>query len=316
VKDLLGGLVVPLVTPMERPGVPSVEAAVPLLHAMAGAGVRRLMLFGSNGEGPLVRADRVPGYVAGLVERWRDLVEGAVVLVNVTAAGTDEVRQRAEQVAAGGPDALVLSPPTYFRHRADEVVAHYAALAGCGLPVVAYNAPRYATPLTESSVDALVALPHVVGIKDSSGDPALLAYLIAATRDRDDFTVSQGDERRLAEALRAGAGGIVPGTANLAPRLAAEMVAAHEAGDDAELDRLQDLTLRLTELHAVRPGVPAVKALLARWGLCPPHVAPPLAPCTPQETRDLARAVRPVGGHLLAPSGRGIGQITEAFRPR
>jgi 4-hydroxy-tetrahydrodipicolinate synthase len=300
VKHLLGGLVVPLVTPMERPGVPSAEAAAPLLRAMADAGVRRLMLLGSNGEGPLLRADRIPGYVTGLVKRWRDLVDDGVVLVNVTAAGTDEVLQRAEGVADGA-DALVLSPPTYFRHRPDEVVAHYAALAGAGLPVVAYNAPRYATPLTGPTVAGLVALPHVVGVKDSSGDPALLASLIAAAGRRTDFTVSQGDERGLAAALRAGAGGIVPGTANLSPRLALAMVAAHEAGDGAELDRLQDLTTDLTHLHRIRPGVPAVKALLHRWGLCPPHVAPPLTPCTPDETRALAAAVRRLGPHLLTP---------------
>jgi 4-hydroxy-tetrahydrodipicolinate synthase len=299
--ELLGGVVVPLVTAMERPGVPSAPAAEPLLRAMVGAGVRRLMLFGSNGEGPLVPADRTGGYVAGVVARWRELVPGGVILVNVTGPGTEEALIRAERAVAGRPDALVLSPPTYFRHRPDEVVAHYAALGGHGLPVVAYNAPRYATPLEESSVDGIVALRHVVGVKDSSGDPAMLAYLIAAARRRPGFTVSQGDERQLAAALRAGAGGIVPGTANLAPRLAIELVAAHAAGDDAELDRLQELNARLAALHAVRPGVPAVKALLARWGLCPPHAAPPLAPCTPEESRRLAEAVHPLRHYLLTP---------------
>jgi 4-hydroxy-tetrahydrodipicolinate synthase len=185
------------------------------------------------------------------------------------------------------------------------VVAHYAALAGCGLPVVAYNAPRYATPLTPSSVDGVVALPHVVGVKDSSGDAAMLAHMVAAAGGRTDFTVSQGDERGLAAGLRAGAGGIVPGTANLAPRLAIEMVAAHEAGSDDEVDRLQELNTRLTLLHGVRPGVPAVKALLARWGLCPPHAAPPLAPCTPEEIRELVRVVAPLTPYLMIGASSG-----------
>ncbi|GLH96828.1 dihydrodipicolinate synthase family protein [Phytohabitans aurantiacus] len=299
--DLLGGVVVPLVTAMECPGAPSAPAAEPLLRAMAGAGVRRLMLLGSNGEGPLVPADRTGEYVAGVVARWRDLVPGGVILVNVTAPGTAEALLRAEQAVAGEPDALVLSPPTYFRHRPDEVVAHYAALSACGLPVVAYNAPKYATPLEQSSVDGIVALPHVVGVKDSSGDPAMLAALIAAARHRPDFTVSQGDERQLAAALRAGAGGIVPGTANLAPRLALAMVDAHAVGDDTELDRLQELNTRLAALHAVRPGVPTVKALLARWGLCPPHAAPPLTACTPTETDRLVELARPLGRYLLTP---------------
>ncbi|MEJ3748800.1 dihydrodipicolinate synthase family protein [Actinomycetes bacterium KLBMP 9797] len=301
-KDLLGGVVVPLVTAMERPGEPSAAAAAPLLRALAGAGVRRLMLLGSNGEGPLIPTGHISGYAGGVVAAWRALVPGGAVLVNVTAPGTDEALARAERAVASGADAVVLSPPTYFRHRDDEVVAHYAALAGCGAPVVAYNAPRYATPLTPSTVDGLAALSHVVGLKDSSGDPELLRYAVAAARRRSDFTVSQGDEKQLAAALRAGAGGIVPGTANLAPRLAVALVAAHAAGDDAEMDRLQDLNTRLTALHAVRPGVPAVKALLAAWGLCPPHAAPPLAPCTPAETRELARVVEPLRDYLLTPT--------------
>jgi 4-hydroxy-tetrahydrodipicolinate synthase len=296
---LLDGVVVPMVTAMSAPGVPDAPAAGPLLRRFAGAGVRRLMLFGSNGEGPLIRADRTADYCAGIAEQWRALVPSGVILVNVTAPGTDEARYRAEVAKAAAPDALVLSPPIYFRHSVPEVVAHFAAVAELGLPIVVYNTPRYATPLESSTVDRLVALPGVVGAKDSSGDPAMLAQLIAAGRGRPGFTVSQGDERALGVALRAGARGVVPGVANLAPRLAVELFAAHEAGQWAEVDRLQDLATALTRLHEVRPGVPSVKALLASWGLCPPHSAPPLAACTPDEVRRLTDAVRPVGDYLL-----------------
>ncbi len=290
---LLDGVTVPLVTPMSDPGVPSASAAEPLLRAMAEVGVRKLMLLGSNGEGALIPADRAAEFARGVTARWRELAAGGTVLVNVTAAGTEEAGRRAEDAVAAGADALVLSPPTYFRHRDDEVIAHYAAMARYGLPVVAYNTPGRATPLTPASVDALAELPHVAGIKDSSGDMDLLRHMIAAGGPA--FSVSQGDELRLAEALRAGADGIIPGTANLAPALALELAAA----SGSALDHLQELTTRLTRLHAVRPGVPAVKALLAARGLCPPHTAPPLAPCTDQEIRELQRVVEPLGHYLL-----------------
>lgn len=296
---LLGGLVVPLVTPMRAPGEPSGEAAAPLLRAMADAGVRRLMLLGSNGEGPLVPTDRFAPFVAAVTGRWRTLVPDGTVLVNVTAAGTAEAELRAGHAAAAGADALVLSPPTYFRHRDDEIIAHYAAMARHGLPVVAYNAPRYACPLTPPLLEALTALPHMVGLKDSSTDIDLFTRFLEIARTRPGFAVSQGDERGLAAGLRAGAHGITPGTANLAPRLALAMVAAREKGDGAELTRLQDATTRLTRLHEIRPGVPSVKALLASWGLCPPHAAPPLAPCTPEELAELQRTVAPLAPHLL-----------------
>jgi 4-hydroxy-tetrahydrodipicolinate synthase len=300
VTGLLDGLVLPLVTPMLTPGQPSAAAATPFLKALAAAGVRRLMLLGSNGEGPLIPAGRTGPFIAGIVDQWRRLAPGGLVLANVSAAGTAEAGVRAEHAIAAGADALVLSPPTYFRHRDDEIVAHYAALARYGPPVIAYNAPRYAAPLTRPCVDALAGLPHVAGVKDSSGDPTFVEYLIAAG-----FATSQGDERHLTDALRAGARGITPGVANLAPRLFLDLLAAHEAGDTAEADRLQALTTRLIELHRVRPGVPSVKALLAHRGLCPPHSAPPLAQCTPAETAALVAAVEPVRDYLLTPAAGG-----------
>jgi len=287
-SGLLDGVVVPLVTPMSERGVPSVERAGALLEGMAGVGVRRLMLLGSNGEGPLIPFDQAGEFVAGVVKRWRELVDGGVIMVNVTAAGTVEAGRRAEDAAAAGADALVSSPPTFFRHRDDEVIAHYEALGRYGVPVVAYNTPR-STLLTKTTVDALAAMPHMAGVKDSSGDPEFLRYLI----DLRDFQVSQGDEQGLADALRAGVDGITPGIANLAPGLALEMVAG------GNLDALQEIATALTRIHQVRPGVPTVKALLNARGLCPPHCAPPLAPCTAAELERLATVVEPLEQYLI-----------------
>ncbi|TCC34640.1 dihydrodipicolinate synthase family protein [Kribbella sindirgiensis] len=292
---MLEGVVVPLVTPMSEPGIPSAAAAEPLLAAMASAGIERLMLLGSNGEGPLIPYDLAGEYVAGVVKQWRELVPGGVIMVNVTAAGTQESGRRAADAAAAGADALVSSPPTFFRHRDDEVIAHFAALGTYGLPVAAYNTPR-STPLNRAIVDALVAMPHLIGVKDSSGDPSTVASLLAAPG----LQVSQGDEQHLADALRAGAHGITPGIANLAPRLALELAAD-------PTDHLQHLATALTAIHKIRPGVPTVKALLHTRGLCPPHSSPPLTPCTPAELNNLLQTVEPLEPYLIRQVGTGCG---------
>ncbi|MGW6277083.1 dihydrodipicolinate synthase family protein [Kribbella sp. NPDC055071] len=293
-SDLLSGVVVPLVTPMSAPGVPSVEEARPLLEAMASVGIRRLMLLGSNGEGPLIPAEVCGEFVSGATKRWRELVPDGTILVNVTAPGTAEAERRTDDAASAGADAVVASPPTFFKHRDDEVIAHFAALGQHGLPVVAYNSPR-STLLTKPVAEALVAMPHLAGVKDSSGDPDMFRYLVAIARPG--FEVSQGDEKLLAEAVRAGAHGITPGIANLAPGLALEMVAP-----GADLDRLQELATALTRIHAVRPGVPTVKALLHARGLGPIHCAPPLAPCTAAELRQLIDLLAPLEPYLINPA--------------
>jgi 4-hydroxy-tetrahydrodipicolinate synthase len=289
--ELLSGVTVPLVTPMDADGRPSASAAVALVDAMHAAGVRRLMLLGSNGEGPLIPTGSVAPFVEGVIAQWRSLcqVSGSpgVVTVNVTAPGTADALDRAAIAASAGADALVMSPPIYFHHRDDEIVDHYAALAGAGLPVIAYNAPRYSNPITAAVLDGLLGLDHVVGIKDSSGDLEWLGHLVDRAKGRVGFAVSQGAETMLAAALDLGADGITPGVANLAPGLSLHLCAAHEAGARAERLRVQDQLTALTKLHAIRPGAPAVKEILAQRSLCPPYVAPPLRRCTPAESAEL-----------------------------
>ena len=295
---LLGGVTVPLVTPMDETGRPDAEHATELLAALAAAGVGKLMLLGSNGEGPLLPTSAIGPFLHGVIARWRQLT-GGVVTVNVTAAGTLDALERASIAATAGADALVMSPPIYFHHREDEIVAHFAALATAGLPVVAYNAPRYSNPLTRDLAGALLDLDHLVGIKDSSGDIGFFGELVELARSRAGFAVSQGAETQLAAALDLGADGIVPGVANLAPALSIRLVAAHEAGDHDEVRRLQAAHTELAKLHAIRRGTAGVKAVLALRQLCPPHVAPPLLPSEPEERAAFLEFIATHEDHLL-----------------
>ncbi|WP_406444393.1 dihydrodipicolinate synthase family protein [Streptomyces sp. NBC_00631] len=293
-------MIVPLVTPMDRPGHPSAPAADTLLRALAAAGARGLMLFGSNGEGPLLPMAELGAFAVGVAERWRELTDGGPVLVNVTAPGTAEALARAKAVRPAAPDALVLSPPIYFRHRHDEIVTHYAAFAGLGVPVVAYHAPRYGNPLTPALLDELTGLAHLVGLKDSSGDLALFRHaLAAAARRRDGFGVSQGAERQALDALRLGADGVVLGVANVAPAVTVELFRAHRERRDADARRAQQLLDGVLALHTVRPGVPAVKAVLAERGLCPPYAAAPFTPCSEGERKALLDLLAPLDAHLV-----------------
>lgn len=298
--DLLRGVIVPLVTPMGTPGAPSADQGARLLSAMRSAGVDGLMLLGSNGEGPLLPTSAIGSFVSDVTTAWRQL-GGGPVLVNVTAAGTAEMLARADAVLTAEPDALVVSPPTYFRHRDDEIVSHYAACAEVGIPIVAYNIPRYSNPLTAEVLDALLAMPHVVGIKDSSGDLSWLQHVVQAAGDRrPDFGVSQGAEGQLAAALRSGAHGIVPGIANIAPAVAIQLYTAERDGAAAVTDGAQSVVDELVRIHGIRPGVPSVKEILSWRGLCPPHVAPPLLPCTPEEKRQLKQLLAALDTHLIS----------------
>ena len=297
--ELLNGLVVPLVTGLDENGMPDASTSTRLLDAMAGAGVTKLMLLGSNGEGPLLATSSLSPYVAEMVAAWRERVADGVVVVNATAPATTEALERGAIAADAGADAVALCPPFYFRHRDDEIFDHYRRFERLGIPVIVYNLPRYTSEISPAVIGQLPDLAHVVGVKDSSGDLETLERFVALKQSRPDFGVSQGGETALVAGLRLGADGIVPGTGNVAPALSLRLVAAHRAGDDAAADEAQRVTTALTGMHGIRPGVPTVKAILDLLGLLPPHVAPPLAACTAAERRALEAFIAPYRSVLL-----------------
>lgn len=269
-------VIVPAVTPIGADGRPALAAGVRYFGALAAAGIEKIMLLGTNGEGPLHQTGEIGPFLREAVAHWRALVPGGVVIVNVSAAGTRESLARAELAADAGCDAVALSPPCYFHHDERDVVEHYRAGRAASLPVIAYNIPRYAAPFSPGAIAAVGDMEHVAAVKDSSGDADVLRRWLDVRRRRPDFGVNQGAEGAMLDALAAGADGVTPGIANLAPRVALDLVAAYRAGDGERAALAQKRIDRLLPVHRIRPGVPVVKAALALRGLCSAAVAPPL----------------------------------------
>jgi 4-hydroxy-tetrahydrodipicolinate synthase len=292
----VAGLTIPLVTALDRRGRPDAPAVRPLLAHLAAGGVTTLMLAGTNGEGPLLPADAVATYAMEVSALWRQLVgDRARLMVAAAGAGTRETLQRMECLADVELDAVVVLAPFYFRHTERELHAHFRDAASHGRPVVIYNSPGYTgNPIPASLVRRLLDEPTIIGLKDSSGDTALFAQFCDLARERADFGVAQGVERQLAEGLRLGAAGLVPGVGMLAPALFVDLLQAGRGVDRAAAAARQRDVDRLAALFGVRPGasgVVVIKSALHLLGLCPPHAAPPFLPLTESELAALREAL-------------------------
>jgi dihydrodipicolinate synthase/N-acetylneuraminate lyase len=287
---LLATVTAPLVTAFDRDGRPDPYGPSRLLSHLSCGGISTVMLFGSNGEGVAVETDEIEPYVAEVRARWSGLVgERAKLLVAVSGPATRQTLLRAAAARAAGADALVVNAPYYFRHTDDELLDHYRRVDDLGVDWIAYNIPRYTgNPLSPALIGRLAALDHCVGVKDSSGDPAVLAGYLAHTADRPGFAVSQGAEGALVDGLSAGAAGITPGLANLAPRACRALLTAVHDGHIATARRWQHDLDRLAAIHAIRPGIPATKAALGLLGLLGGPPALPFRPYDEDETRRLA----------------------------
>jgi len=295
-KTLVAGVVVPLVTVMDRRERPDASGADPLLEHLARGGITTLLIAGTNGEGPLLDIKGMQGYAAEVTKRWRELASpSARVMVAATGAGGRETMRRIEALDAVDLDAVVVLAPFYFRHTEDELLAHFRDAASHGRPVVVYNSPGYTgNPLPASVVRRLIDEPGIIGLKDNSGDTAQFAGFCELARGRPDFGVAQGIERQLDVALRLGAAGLVPGVAMLAPALCVDLFKAGQAGDHETATARQRDVDRLAALFGLRPGASGVvvmKTALHLLGLCPPHAAAPFLPCTDSEFTRMRDAV-------------------------
>lgn len=299
-RDLLEGVIVPVVTTMDMNRVPDAQQMHAVLDELSKAGVTKIMIYGSNGEGPVLGVDEMGGFAHSVRRQWDKRAPGGALMVNVSGSSTSETLRRAEAVMAAEPDALVVAPPMYFKHSRRDIVTHYQHFAGFGLPVVAYNSPAYTgNDLTPEVMADLIELDHLIGLKDSSRGEGRIGEIVALATERGDFGVNQGDESAMAQALSDGAVGVTPGIGNLAPRLVLDLVAAHRAGDRDRANDLQNRVTLLTGIHKIRPGVATMKAAMSLRGVCEPHVSLPFVDYRAEDLEQLRGFLEPWSDELV-----------------
>jgi 4-hydroxy-tetrahydrodipicolinate synthase len=306
---ILDGVTVPLVTPMTESARPSADNEI-LLASMDRAGIDTIMLLGSNGEGAIIPSRDAAAFAEHTAGLWRSIRgRSARVFVTVFGAGTSIALENAENLMVARPDAVVVAPPLYFVHTEDELADHFQSFSDLGVPVVAYNIPRYSgNPITVPLLERLAAMDHIAGIKDSGGSDEFLLKALEVQGQVPRFGVSQGNEKRLGWALQRGARGITPGVGNLAPKLCIDLVDAVLKGDPAKVEAIQDKLTKLTAIHSIRPGVAAMKAALNLFGLAPSTPGRPFRPYTAAEMEKLREVLHAtgvdLGGEFAAEGGQ------------
>jgi 4-hydroxy-2-oxoglutarate aldolase len=187
---------------------------------------------------------------------------------------------------------------------ATAIRAHYLAVADASpIPVMIYNMPANAAglDLDAETVITLSAHPNIIGMKDSSGNVAKLAEVVAGARA--DFATLAGSAGFLLPALVVGARGAIAALANIAPRECLELVALYESGKMDEARTLQARLIPVNTAVTSGYGVPGLKAALefvAHYGAAPRRPLAPLGQSERVKLRsllaeaDLLRGMRPV----------------------
>ncbi|HEY6238133.1 MAG TPA: dihydrodipicolinate synthase family protein, partial [Thermoplasmata archaeon] len=273
----LGGLSVPTPTLFDLEGAFDPERTTEFLRGLSDTGVDHLFLLGTLGEfTSLSDSER-----RGLLRAGSDALRSRTDLwVGVGAPATARAVAYAREAQAASAAALLAVPPYYLHPTEASILAYYRAIhSAVGLPLLAYNIPaKVGYSLSAALVHRLAADGAIVGMKDTSGSlESVAGFLRGAPAG---FAVFPGDDALSSGAIALGAAGAVMGTANIAPRLALELVRSAGSADSGRTARLQELVDRVSAAVAQGPFPSSVKFLANAWRQAPDGYRAPYDPLT------------------------------------
>ena len=273
----LQGILAPVTTPFQGNGDVDLGAFRENVSAHLAAGLHGIVVGGSTGEAALLdETER-----RSLVETARAAVpDDRLLLAGTGAESTRTALALARMAADAGADAVLVVAPHYYGSAMTPAAlsSHYRRIADeSRVPVVLYNIPKYMHyALAASLVAELAKHENIVGIKDSSGDLALIGSYIEAQSPT--FSVMTGNGSTVQPAMALGARGGILAVSLFAPRLALDVFAAMTRGEVATAKSIQDVLKPINTRIVGELGIPAIKVALDRIGLRGGPVRSPLMP--------------------------------------
>jgi 4-hydroxy-tetrahydrodipicolinate synthase len=265
-----------LVTPFKN-GALDLDTLKSLVEWHIGEGSHGLVPVGTTGESPTLSHEEHETVVEEVVRAAAGRVP---VIAGAGSNNTVESIRLMRHAHKVGANAALVVTPYYNKPTQAGLIAHFTALHDCcDLPIIIYNIPgRSAVDMSPETMGRLAQLPRIIGVKDATGDLArVCAQRITCGKE---FIQISGEDATAHGFNAQGGQGVISVTANVAPKLVAQVQEATLAGDYATALELQDRLMPLHRAIFVEPGLVGVKYAMSRLGLCSAEVRLPLVGLT------------------------------------
>ncbi len=267
------GSITALITPF-RNGALDEKAFQSFVDWQVKQGTKALVPCGTTGESPTLSHKEH----MRVVEQCIEAAGGRVPVIAGTGSNsTAEAIQLTRHARKAGADAALVVTPYYNKPTQEGLYRHFKAIHDAGeLPIIIYNIPgRCVIDMSVDTMARLAKLPNIVGVKDATADLARpLAVRIAIGPS---FCQLSGEDATALPFIAQGGHGCISVTANVAPRLCADM---HEAWSRGDVKAAMAINERLMPLHQAlfcetSPG--PVKYAAHLLGFCAAETRLPLA---------------------------------------
>ena len=287
---MLHGSMPALVTPFAD-GKVDFAALKALVEWQIAEGAHGIVPVGTTGESPTLGHDEHEEVIAAVVEASAGRVP---VIAGAGSNNTVEALRFVEFAKSSGAAAALVVTPYYNKPTQKGLIAHFEALNEVGIPIIIYNIPpRSVIDMIPSTMGTLAKLPNIVGVKDATGDLSRVAKQRLACGA--DFVQLSGEDATAVGFNAMGGVGCISVTANVAPRLCAEMQTATLEGDYARALEYQDRLMPLHDAIFAEPGVAGAKYGLSVLGKCRDEVRLPLTGLDDTTKQKIQAAMRHAG---------------------
>ncbi len=264
-KSSLHGVFAALVTPIDESGRVDLDTFDQVVNFVIDRGVDGIVLGGGTAEYPhFTVEDRV-----SLIHRGIATANGrSRVLASVGTSSIHSTLRLANEAAAAGADALLITMPYFFRYAQEDLAAFTTEVcASVSIPCLLYNLPGFTNPIeVETAVELLSSIPNLVGMKDSSGNVNAFTPLAEAAAEQG-FRLFVGEDSVILPALRAGWDGVISGIASFAPEIVTAIYRSYQENDLAKAEALQKSLAEVIEYIVQLPIPCAVRTLLKARGI-------------------------------------------------
>ena len=285
------GSMTALITPF-KDGKVDEDAYRSFVDWQIGEGTSVLVPCGTTGESPTLNHDEH----MRVTELCIEAAAGRVPVMPGTGSNSTEEAIRLTQHAKdAGAEAALVVMPYYNKPTPEGQYRHYKAICDAvDLPVFIYNIPgRSVIDMSIETMARLAELPNIVGVKDATSDLSRpIATRLAIAKD---FCLLSGEDAIIVPFLAAGGAGCISVTANIAPRLCADL---HKAWQGRDLDSVMELQDRLMPLHTAMfcetsPG--PVKYAASLLGKCSDEARLPVCEISEASKQQVKQAMVDVG---------------------
>jgi len=285
------GSIVALLTPFKN-GKVDEAAFQSFVEWQVAEGTHALVPCGTTGESPTLsheEHDRV-------VELCIEAAGGKVPVIAGTGSNsTDEAIRLTQHAKQAGAQAALVVTPYYNKPSQEGLYQHFKAIHDqADLPIIIYNIPgRSVVDMSVATMARLAKLPNIVGVKDATAD--LARPLRTRVAIGPEFCQLSGEDATVTAFLAQGGVGCISVTANVAPRLCADLHNAWRRGDYATVERIRDQLMPLHDAMFVETSPAPVKYAASLLGKCTPDVRLPLVPASDSAREAVREAMKKAG---------------------